>query len=342
MQLYINTYGAYLHIKDEMFEIRIKQKDGQVLKHPPIAASKIKSIIFTNSAALSTEAVALAIKYNIDIIFAESDGQPIGRVWHCKLGSTTKIRKCQLEASLNETGLQFVKSWISAKMEHQIELIKDLKKHRAQHADYLDEKIQKIVALLSSVGSLEGKQVSVIAETIRGLEGTAGRLYFETLSFVLPKEHQFNGRSSRPAQDTFNAFLNYAYGILYGKVEKALIVAGLDPYLGFLHRDDYNQLSMVFDFIEPYRIYCDTVVFRLFSGKKVNQAHIDLITNGFSLNKEGKVLLVEAFNKYMDEEPVRYRGRNQTRSNCIQYDAHAFANELIGKNTEEGTERLDF
>ena len=173
-----------------------------------------------------------------------------------------------------------------------------------------------------------------VADTLRGLEGTAGRLYFETLSYVLPKEYQFSGRSSRPAQDAFNAFLNYAYGILYGKVEKTLMLAGLDPYVGFLHRDDYNQLSMVYDFIEPYRGWADEVVFRLFSAKKVNKAHISEVSGsrtGFSLNAEGKALLVNAFNAFLDHDPIRYRGRNLVRSHCMQLDAHQFANELIGK-----------
>ena len=178
---------------------------------------------------------------------------------------------------------------------------------------------------------MQAPQVADIADTLRGLEGTAGRLYFETLSYVLSREYRFEGRSSRPSKDPFNAFLNYAFGILYSKIEKALIIAGLDPYLGFLHRDDYNQLSFVYDFIEPYRIYAETVVFRLFSGKKVNKAHTDLITNGCSLNSEGKALLVAAFNKFFNEETIRYKGKNQTRSNAIQWDAHAFANTLIGK-----------
>jgi CRISPR-associated endonuclease Cas1 len=71
----------------------------------------------------------------------------------------------------------------------------------------------------------------------------------------------FKGRSSRPAEDPFNAFLNYAYGVLYSRVEKALIIAGVDPFVGFMHRDDYNMKSMVFDFIEPYRIYAEETVF---------------------------------------------------------------------------------
>ncbi|TXK33287.1 CRISPR-associated endonuclease Cas1 [Pontibacter qinzhouensis] len=331
MQLYINTYGTYVHIKDEMFEVRIKEKETNDVKKHHFAASKVTSIIMTTGAALSTDAIRLAIINNVDIVFTEKDGQPLGRVWHSKLGSTTKIRKRQLEASLNGIGVQWTKAWLLTKLENQRDFIQDLKKHRAPQVDYLNDKITRLEALAISISTLQADCVADIADTLRGLEGTAGRLYFGTLSYVLTREHQFSGRSSRPAKDAFNAFLNYAFGILYSKIEKALIIAGLDPYLGFLHRDDYNQLSFVYDFIEPYRIYAETVVFRLFSGKKVNRIHTDQITNGYSLNSEGKALLVAAFNKYFDEETIRYKGKNQTRSNSIQYDAHTFANILIEK-----------
>jgi CRISPR-associated protein Cas1 len=113
------------------------------------------------------------------------------------------------------------------------------------------------------------------------------------------------------------------------------MIAGLDPYVGFMHRDDYNQKSMVFDFIEPYRIFVETAVFRLFAAKKVNKAHTDEIANGVTLNKEGKELLVTALNNYMESETIRYKGRNQTRANAMQQDAHRFANGLIGNKSNE-------
>jgi CRISPR-associated protein Cas1 len=90
---------------------------------------------------------------------------------------------------------------------------------------------------------------------------------------------------------------------------------------------------MVFDFIEPYRIFVETTVFRLFSAKKVNKAHTDEITHGITLNKEGKELLITALNGYMESETIRYKGRNQTRVNAMQQEAHSFANGLIGNKT---------
>ncbi len=327
MQIYLNTYGTYLHVKDDMFEIRIPVKDAEPNKQH-IAAHKISSIIMSTSAALSTDAIRLALMNNIDIIFTQSDGHPIGRIWHSKLGSTTKIRKRQLEASLGKEAVSFTKEWIIVKMQNQLQFIKDLKKHRTQMEEYLDYKISKIENLIVSLSNLNADKIDEIGDTVRGLEGTCGRLYFETINYVLPEQYQFDGRSMRPAKDTFNAFINYGFGILYARVEKSLMIAGLDPYVGFLHRDDYNQKSMVFDFIEPYRIFVETAVFRLFAAKKVNKAHVDEITNGVTLNKEGKELLVTALNNYM-EDTIRYKGRNQTRTNAMQQDAHTFANSLL-------------
>ncbi len=327
MQIHLNSYGLYLHVKDQMFEIRQKV-DGEVQK-TTIAAHKVKSIWLAKGTALSSDAVHLAVKHNIDIVFLENDGMPVGRVWHSKLGSTTLIRKKQLAASMNHLAIHYIRLWLGRKLNNQIGFIQNLLKHRKQHQDFLEDKIAKIVALHSSITNCQAERIDDIAEKIRGWEGTAGRLYFETLSYVLPLQYQFEGRSFRPAADPFNAFLNYAYGVLYSRVEKSLILAGLDPYVGFLHRDDYNYKSMVYDFIEPYRVFADKIVFSLFSAKKIRQDHTDSIANGQRLNKEGKVLLIEHFNKYMEEDKVRYNNRNQTRANIIQFDAHRFANELI-------------
>jgi CRISPR-associated protein Cas1 len=335
VQLNINTKGTYLHIKDDMFEVRIKKGNGEYEKFH-YSSKKVSSIILSLGIALTTDAVKLAVKNNIDIIFSDYDGFPIGRVWHSKLGSTTKIRKKQLEASMNDIGLKWVKKWIIQKVQNQIDFLTYLKKHRSEKLILINDKIQSIENLKNSLCLLNGGNTKDAADTIRGLEGSAGRIYFETLSLLLADEYKFDGRSSRPAKDMFNAFLNYAYGVLYARVEKALIIAGIDPYLGFLHRDDYNQLSMVYDFIEEYRTFADRSVYKLFSGKKVNQSHIDNITNGYTLNKEGKILLMENFNKYFEEEAIRYKGRNQTRSNIIQFDAHIFANSLIEKNDSLG------
>lgn len=329
MQLIINTYGTYVHVKDDVFEVTLT-KEGEKEKHH-FASQKVTSILMSKGSAISTDAVILAMKNNIDIIVFERDGMPVGRFWHSKPGSTSKIRKQQLEASLNETGVYWVKIWLTGKLDNQVELLKRLKNHRPVHAELIQEKIDRISSLKAKMRELKGDKVDSMDDTLRGLEGSAGRIYFQLLSSLLAERYQFAGRSFRPAQDPFNAFLNYAYGVLYSRVEKVLVIAGLDPYVGFMHRDDYNLKSMVFDFIEPYRTYADEVVFKLFSAKKVNDGCTDTITNGVSLNTEGKNLLMQSLMLFLDEDKIRYQGRNQTRINAMQMDAHQFANQLIKK-----------
>jgi len=161
-----------------------------------------------------------------------------------------------------------------------------------------------------------------------GYEGAGGKIYFETINYIIPDRFKFEGRSRNPAKDEFNALLNYGYGVLYSMVEKACIIAGLDPYVGFIHTDNYNKKSLVFDLIEMFRIWVDETVVYLFSSRKVKREHFDKIKNGLSLNKEGKALLIEALNNNF-EKKVRYRGRNIKVKNIIQFECHRIANYLI-------------
>lgn len=329
MQIFVNTYGTYVHVKDEMFEIRVpeKQKDKTKINH--IAAHKITSFVLSKGAALSTDAIILALQHNIDIVVIDGFGNPMGRFWHSKLGSTTKIRKEQLKASLNQTGLKWIKEWLSQKLENQADFLNDLKKHREKLKDYLNEKSESILDLRQKIIEAEAKTVDEIADSLRGWEGSAGRHYFDALSKCMPDTFAFQGRSFRPAKDEFNAMLNYGYGILYSRTERALMLAGIDPFVGFMHRDDYNTKSLVFDYIEPYRIYAERFIFRLFTGKKINKKYFTELTNGFSLNEEGKAFFVTPYLEYLDSEKIRYKGRLQTRMNSVQLEAHRFANSLI-------------
>lgn len=329
MQIFINTYGTYVHVKDDMFQIKIKQEKDKPVKINHIAAHKITSFIMSKGAALSTDAIALALKHNIDIVVVDYNGHPMGRFWHSKLGSTTKIRKEQLKASLDKTGVDWIKKWLEAKLENQADFLQDLKKHRSKLHEFLDEKINAILEFRRKINESDVEEISQIADSFRGWEGSSGRHYFEALSKCMPETFAFTGRSFRPAKDEFNAMLNYAYGILYSRIERALMLAGLDPFVGFMHRDDYNSKSLVYDFIEPYRIYAERFVFRLFTGKKINKAYFSEFTGGFSLNEEGKAFFVSPYLEYLDSEKIRYKGRLQTRMNAVQLEAHRFANSLI-------------
>jgi len=170
-----------------------------------------------------------------------------------------------------------------------------------------------------------------------GTEGSGSRIYFEALSFIVPQRFKFEGRSRQPAKDEFNCLLNYAYGVLYSLVEKGCILAGLDPYIGFIHTDNYNKKSLVFDLIDMFRIFAEQTVVYLLSQRKIKKEHFDPIKGGLTLNKEGKAVLIEAFNNILGKT-VRYRGRNIKNLDIIQFECHRIANSLIkgSKNAPVG------
>jgi len=321
MQLVINTRGAYLKKSNNCFLVKTDEKSFE------ISADKVDSILITTSATITTDAIEFAVENNIDITFLNHFGDPYGRVWHSKLGSTTLIRRRQLEAESTDIGFSLARGWIAIKIENQIDFLKDLKKNRPDQKDELEIPIAKIEELRETLLGMKGS-LDLRRGSIMGVEGMASQIYFTTISSIMPEQWKFKGRSRDPARDAFNCLLNYGYGVLYSRVERACIIAGLDPYVGFLHTDNYNKRSFVFDLIEIFRTHIDRTVVNLFSKKQVLSSLFDSVPGGLYLNKEGKAVLIGAVNEMFDRD-IDYHGRNVKIMNTIQMECHSIANGLI-------------
>ena len=323
MQLVLNTYGAYLHKNGNLFRIKV----GEEVKE--ISVRKVNSILIGTSATFSSDAIKMAVENNIDVVFLDEYGEPYGRVWHGRLGSTARIRRKQLQVADTEDGLKLAIKWIQRKFENQIDFITRMRDRRTRLSSDLTERINKLKVLRECLSEMDG-MIDEKRQEILGIEGTGGKVYFSTVCLLLPEKYRFETRSRNPAKDEFNCLLNYSYGVLYGVVERACILAGLDPYVGFIHTDHYNKPSLVYDLIENYRIWADETVVGLFSARKVKQSLFDILKNGLTLNKEGKNILLENYMRFLDE-PIRYRGRNIKRRDVVQFDCHRLAQKLIGK-----------
>ena len=121
MQLVINTYGSYLQKNGDLFKIKADNKVHE------ISSKKVSSILISTAAYITTDAIKLAMDNNIDIVFVDEYGNPYGRVWHSKLGSTTLIRRKQLEIADLEKGLDLALDWVKTKFMNQINLLKNLR-----------------------------------------------------------------------------------------------------------------------------------------------------------------------------------------------------------------------
>ena len=330
MQLVVNTFGAALRKQGDRFLIRAGDKELAVSAH------KVQSILVTTGVSLSSDALQLAAENNIDVVFLDRFGDPYGRFWQNRMGSTAAIRRRQLECADSPEGFELVHGWVEAKLRHQLEFLEELASRRpGTEADFQPAR-EGIRDCLNRLGGLDGT-VEERRGTLMGLEGAAGRVYFACLGRLVPEAYRFEGRSRQPARDAFNAMLNYTYGVLYSLVEKACICAGLDPYVGFLHTDNYGKKSLVYDLIEPFRILGDRTALLLFTGRRVKAKYFDSVPGGMALSPAGRAAMLESFNERM-ERAVRYpvqskpgRTRNVKRRDVIRYEAHALANRLLGK-----------
>ena len=152
-----------------------------------VAVNKVNSILITTAAYITTDAIKLAVDNNIDIVFLDAHGDPYGRVWHPKLGSTTLIRRRQLEIYESLDGLNLAKEWGLKKLDNQIELLVRLKKTREEKRDELDRYIEDIERSRERMKRLRGT-IEARRQDMLGLEGMAARTYFEALSAIMPEK----------------------------------------------------------------------------------------------------------------------------------------------------------
>lgn len=310
MQLVLNTYGTSLQRENEGLVVTTSDGSRQRL---PIAG--IDSIQISKGAQISSDAVALAIENEVEIFFVDKTGNVIGRIWSPKYGSVSTIRKGQLNFSFSHDAVLWIREVLQRKIENQQALLLSLADEKT--LPLVERSIRRLEDYRTKVGKIDGEIVQDVAAQLRGWEGAAARIYFEAYSTALPEAYRFAERSQHPATDIANAMLNYGYGLLYGKIESALIKAGIDPYIGILHRDDYNRPVLVYDVIELYRVWIEYVVYHLLSQGIVSEEYFSVKQDGAVwLEPLGRRVLIQSVNDYLDEV-VSVNGLSRSRETQI-------------------------
>lgn len=327
MNLVINSYGTTLQKENNLFVITSPEGKQQ------FPADIIKTISIGKAARITSDAILLAIENQVDILFVNSMGQPEGRVWSIQYGSISNIRKAQINFLYSPQVVPWVKELVLNKLDSQVALLlafqpdreADLKRH-----NQFKSGINSIEDYKRKIQATEAEFLSDIAPSLRGWEGAASRRYFHLLSLMMPETYQFKKRDRFPAKDPFNALLNYAYGILYGKVEGALIKAGIDPYVGIFHRDEYNRPALVYDIIESYRAWMDYVVYQLSINEAIPAEAFDKnkITGGILLQPLAKRILIQSVNDYF-EEIISIKGKHLSRISHIEANASQLAQTFL-------------
>jgi CRISPR-associated protein Cas1 len=137
-----------------------------------------------------------------------------------------------------------------------------------------------------------------------GIEGDAAARYFAEFSTMLTDAVRngggivFDGRSRRPALDSVNAALNFAYGLLLADVIRAVVACGLDPHAGFLHSSERNKPALALDLCEEFRApVADSVVIGALNNGELKASSFSHVTGSARLRDRARVALIAAYER---------------------------------------------
>lgn len=288
-----------------------------------ISPHKVSSIAVISPCTVTSAAVLLAVENKIPIIFFDHSGEPEAQLWSTRFGNLAELRRAQVLFAMSEGAAAWATEVFLLKTTGQLE---NLAWAMAQTND--EKQQESLQQAITRIRSLYEK----LPETGKGpnpfnaltqLEAQIARHYWNAWGSVAPRGFTFANRSRRPAQDAFNAALNYLYGMLYNSVESAVLASGMDPMFGLIHADEFGAPTLVFDMIEPFRPLADRLCMTLFLEEKIDARHFEPWQGGIGAGREGRKILITAFNDWMQQQ-ITFKAQKHNVKNHL----YIFAGEL--------------
>jgi len=233
--------------------ISIKQK-GKIINQ--FSTKKIKSIsIAAKGVSISSDAVKLCSEKNLRIDYFDKLGKPYATIIPAATPMLSSA-SFQIDALKTEKAKIIIKALIIAKIKNQISTLKYFHKSRKNNLNNTlwNEEIERMKYNLNSIKQLDfNVELNNFRASILGFEGSSASAYWNLFAQLIPEKFNFEKREHQNAQNPVNIMLNYGYGILYTRILTAITLAGLNPNIGFLHKEFRNKPVLVFDLIENFR-----------------------------------------------------------------------------------------
>ena len=298
--LYVTTQGAYLSKEGETVCIRVESETR--LRVP---MHTLCGIVCFGQVSCSPFLMGFAAESGVGVSFLTEHGRFLGR-FSGPVNGNVLLRKRQYRASDEPEALASVaRSCVLAKIANcRTVLLRAAREHEADTArSALD------CAALSLLRLGEEVQRAADVDQIRGHEGNAARVYFDVFDHLIlngKEEFFFRGRSRRPPLDNVNAVLSFLYTLLTHDIASALECAGLDPAVGFLHRDRPGRPSLALDLAEELRpVLADRLALSLINRGQISGSGFRrLETGGVAMDEGTRKELLVAWQKRKQEEII--------------------------------------
>jgi len=294
--LYITTQGSYLAREGETVLVRVEQETKLQL---PIHT--IGSIICFGQVSCSPFLLGLCAERHVSVSFLSMNGRFMARMEGPVSGNVLLRREQYRRADNLESSAVIARAVVIAKIANcRTVLLRAVRSYPESEgvselkttAYYLNTQLQSLTEPLP-------------LDSIRGIEGDAARNYFGVFKYLVieqKKEFSFNRRSRRPPLDNMNAILSFLYTVLAHDVASALECSGIDPAVGFLHRDRAGRPGLALDIMEEFRPYIvDRLALTLINLKQIQ-------ASGFQQTESGAITMDDVTRKTV---LVEYQKRKQ-------------------------------
>jgi CRISPR-associated protein Cas1 len=275
--LFITRQECYVH----------KERDTLVIEHKreklmQLPAHSIGQLHCFGQIMMSPALMGYCGEQGIGVSFYTEYGRFLARVQGAQSGNVLLRREQYRRADDNP--ISIARPQIAAKIASTRAV---LQRHCRNHGDDADiraaiDRMATLQTQLPRAQDLDG---------IREIEGEAASRYFNCFAHLIlarQRDHfPFNGRNRRPPLDAVNALLSFIYTLITQETASALQGVGLDPYVGFLHRDRPGRVSLALDVLEEFRAFwADRLVLSLINRKQLKPSDFDTQASGAVLLKD--------------------------------------------------------
>ena len=283
--LYVTSPDSYLARDGENVLVLVGEETrGRVPIH------NLEGIVHFGYTGASPALMALCVEHGVALTFCTEHGRFLARVTGPVNGNVLLRRRQYRLADDESACVQISRAVVVGKIANgRTVLQRALRDYPERMAG---TGVAATVKQLARIGGSVPESMSL--DGLRGLEGEAAQVYFGVLDHLILDQKQafyMRLRSRRPPRDPFNALLSFLYMLLAHDVAAALETVGLDPAVGFMHRDRPGRASLALDIMEELRPYlADRLALSLVNRKQVS-------SSGFTSRESGAVYMNDATRK---------------------------------------------
>lgn len=296
--LYVTNPDAYLFKDGE--NLVIKVEDKEIFRTP---IHYLEGVVTFGYKGASPGLLGMCVDRGVTVTFLSPTGKYLASVRGITKGNVLLRRKQYRMADSPTECTNLATRFIMGKIGNCRVVIRRL----------LSDHSQK--GLAPQCKEVNGELVSCIVrlnramclDEVRGIEGEAARKYFSVFDNLILQEKDvffMKERNRRPPLDNVNALLSFLYSLLAHECRSALETVGLDPYVGFLHRDRPGRASLALDLMEEVRPYMvDRLVLSLVNRRQLTGSDfIKKESGGVILKDNARKTVLDAWQKRKQEE----------------------------------------